>query len=52
MEKVDYYILIGYLKTFVTQAPVFKSVLETLALGVIAAIVAFLLGNYLEKLLL
>ena len=46
------FILIGYLKTFVTQAPVFKSVLETLALGVIAAIVAFLLGNYLEKLLL
>jgi vacuolar iron transporter family protein len=46
------FILIGYLKTFVTQAPVFKSVMETLSLGVIAAIVAFLLGNYLEKLLL
>ena len=46
------FILIGYLKTYVTQAPLWKSVGETLFLGATAAIVAFLLGNYLEKILL
>jgi VIT1/CCC1 family predicted Fe2+/Mn2+ transporter len=46
------FILIGYLKTYVTQAPLLKSISETLFLGVSAAIVAYLLGSYLEKLLL
>lgn len=46
------FILIGYLKTYVTQAPAVKSILETLLLGATAAVVAYLLGHYLEKILL
>ncbi|HYF66969.1 MAG TPA: VIT1/CCC1 transporter family protein [Ohtaekwangia sp.] len=46
------FILIGYLKTYVTQSPPFKSILETLFLGATAAVVAYLLGHYLEKILL
>lgn len=46
------FVLIGYLKTYVTHAPLLKSIAETLFLGATAAIVAFLLGSYLEKLLL
>jgi vacuolar iron transporter family protein len=45
------FILIGYLKTYVTQGPLIKSIAETLFLGVTAAIVAYLLGSYLENLL-
>jgi VIT1/CCC1 family predicted Fe2+/Mn2+ transporter len=46
------FILIGYLKTYVTQAPIWKSIGETLLLGITAAVVAYLLGSYLERLLL
>lgn len=45
------FMLIGYLKTYVTQAPLLKSIFETLTLGASAAIVAYLLGSYLESLL-
>lgn len=45
------FILIGYIKTYVTQAGLFRSIMETLLLGAAAAIAAYLLGDYLEKIL-
>ena len=42
---------IGLLKGYVTQQKQKRSVIETLLLGIFAAIVAYLLGFYLEKLL-
>jgi VIT1/CCC1 family predicted Fe2+/Mn2+ transporter len=43
---------IGYLKSYVTQTNKWKSVLETVSLGVIAASLAFFTGNMLEQLIL
>lgn len=43
--------LIGYIKTYVTKIGFFRSVSETLILGVAAAAVAYLLGDFLERIL-
>jgi VIT1/CCC1 family predicted Fe2+/Mn2+ transporter len=45
------FVLIGYIKTYVTQAGLFRSIMETLLLGAAAAVAAYLLGDYLEKIL-
>ena len=45
------FVLVGYLKSYVTQTSVWKGVLETLLLGVSAAAVAYFVGDFLEKLL-
>lgn len=42
------FIVIGWLKSFVTQTNKFRSILETLILGVIAALVAYYVGDFLE----
>lgn len=43
--------LIGYMKSKVTHAPLFRSVAETLILGVLAASFAYILGDILERLI-
>ena len=45
------FIFIGYLKSFVTQTHLWKSIWETLLLGIIAAGVAYYVGDILEKIL-
>jgi vacuolar iron transporter family protein len=45
------FVLIGYIKTYVTQAGWFKSIAETLVLGAAAATVAYGLGDYLRGIL-
>lgn len=45
------FIVIGYIKTYVTQIGLTRSIIETLALGASAATAAYLLGDYLEKVL-
>jgi VIT1/CCC1 family predicted Fe2+/Mn2+ transporter len=45
------FILIGYIKKYVTQVSLLRSISETLMLGASAAAAAYLLGDYLEKLL-
>lgn len=45
------FILIGYIKTYVTQAGWLRSITETLVLGTAAATVAYLLGDYLKQVL-
>lgn len=45
------FILIGFLKTYVTQTRAWRGILETLLLGGLAATVAYYVGNILEKLL-
>ena len=42
---------IGYLKSRVASTPLVRAVLETLVLGAIAAILAYVLGDVLEKLI-
>lgn len=42
---------IGLLKSRVAKTPVVRAVLETVALGLIAAILAFVLGDVLERLI-
>ena len=46
------FILIGALKSYVAQINVWKSIIETLVLGAIAAVVAFYVGDVIEHLLL
>lgn len=46
------FIFIGFLKTYVTQTSKIKGVLETLSLGIIAAVVAFFVGDILEKIII
>ena len=43
------FILIGFLKTFVTDTNVWKGILETLALGAAAAFVSYFVGDLLEN---
>ena len=43
------FIIIGYLKSLVTQTGKFKSMMQTLLLGGVAALVAYYVGNILEK---
>ena len=45
------FIAIGYLKSRVSQAPVVRSVTETLVLGALAAGFAYVLGDVLERLI-
>jgi VIT1/CCC1 family predicted Fe2+/Mn2+ transporter len=45
------FIFIGYIKTFVTQSSLMRSIFETLILGASAASAAYFLGDYLEKVL-
>lgn len=45
------FILIGYIKTYVTKIGLLRSIVETLVLGASAATAAYFLGDYLEKIL-
>ena len=45
------FIFIGYLKSYVTESNRFKSVMETLILGAIAAAVAYYVGDLLERII-
>ena len=45
------FIFIGFLKSYVAQVPRLKSILETLALGALAALVAYFVGDLLEQLI-
>jgi len=45
------FIMIGYLKSFVTETNKWKSMWETLLLGAIAAGVAYYVGDILEKMI-
>lgn len=46
------FIIVGVLKTYVTETSVWKGVLETLALGAIAALVSYFVGDLLEQLVM
>lgn len=46
------FVLVGALKSWVNQTGIWKSVLETLSLGFVAAMVAYFVGDILEALLL
>ena len=46
------FFIIGWLKSYVTQTSHLKGVLETLALGLIAAVVAYFVGDVLEKMII
>jgi VIT1/CCC1 family predicted Fe2+/Mn2+ transporter len=46
------FVVVGWLKSYVNQTNVFKSVLETLALGFVAALVAYFVGDFLETIIL
>lgn len=45
------FIIIGILKTYVTETKIWKGALETLLLGAFAAVVAYYVGDVLEQLL-
>ncbi|HLF65746.1 MAG TPA: VIT1/CCC1 transporter family protein [Saprospiraceae bacterium] len=45
------FIVIGFLKSYVTNTPRLKSILETLLLGTLAASMAYFVGDLLEKIL-
>ena len=46
------FIIVGVFKTYVTETTVWKGVLETLALGAIAALVSYYVGDLLEHLVM
>ena len=46
------FIIIGFMKTYVTKTSVWKGILETLILGLIAASVAYFVGDVLEGLVM
>ena len=46
------FVIVGIFKTYVTETPIWKGVLETLALGAIAAIVSYYVGDLLEHLVM
>ena len=43
------FFFIGWLKSYVNQTTIWKGVLETLLLGILAAAVAYYVGDFLEK---
>ena len=43
------FVYIGYIKTRVTQTTIWKGIMETLLLGITAAVVAYFVGYMLEK---
>ena len=45
------FILIGFLKTYVTQTSKIKGILETLVLGILAATLSYFVGDLLESLI-
>nr|WP_299341838.1 VIT1/CCC1 transporter family protein [Allomuricauda sp.] len=45
------FIVIGWLKTYVNQTSPLKGILETVTLGGIAAIVAYFVGDFLERII-
>ena len=45
------FIVIGFLKTYVTETSKIKGILETLILGVLAAVVSYYVGDVLERLI-
>jgi len=45
------FLIIGFLKSYVTHAPRLRSVIETLALGAIAAFVAYYVGDILRSII-
>jgi VIT1/CCC1 family predicted Fe2+/Mn2+ transporter len=46
------FIVIGWLKSYVNQTNIFKSVFETLILGIVAALVAYFVGDFLETMIM
>jgi len=46
------FVLIGVLKNYVTKAGIVRSVAETVLLGAVAALAAYLLGDFLERIIL
>jgi len=46
------FVVIGWLKSYVNQTNVFKSIIETLALGFVAALVAYFVGDFLETIIM
>ena len=44
--------IIGYLKAFVNETPPWKGILETLGLGIVAACVAYFVGDFLERIVM
>ncbi len=46
------FIIVGIFKTYITETPVWKGILETLLLGAIAAAVSYFVGDLLEHLIL
>lgn len=45
------FLIIGWLKAYVNNTRILKGIVETLALGAIAAIVAYFIGDFLESLI-
>lgn len=45
------FIIIGTLKSYITQSGILRGILETLLLGIVAACVAYFVGDWLEKLI-
>ncbi|EKB47954.1 VIT1/CCC1 transporter family protein [Cecembia lonarensis] len=46
------FLFVGWLKSFVNQTNTLKSILETLILGFVAALVAYYVGDFLETLIM
>ncbi|NND62448.1 MAG: hypothetical protein HKN48_04580 [Flavobacteriaceae bacterium] len=46
------FIIVGFLKTYVTETSLWKGILETLALGAIAALVSYFVGDLLEHIVM
>ena len=46
------FLFVGWLKSFVNQTNTLKSILETLILGFVAALVAYFVGDFLETLIM
>jgi VIT1/CCC1 family predicted Fe2+/Mn2+ transporter len=46
------FVIVGAMKSFINQTSYLKSILETLALGFIAALVAYYVGSFLESLIM
>lgn len=44
------FVIIGYLKTYVTQTTAWKGIAETVFLGCAAALLSYMVGDWLEKL--
>ena len=45
------FMIIGVLKSYVTQTKLWRGVMETILLGLIAALVAYFVGDWLEKII-